>query len=82
MLNCLPPKSAFFNYGSCEVFKNEKVLFIASAIYLSSIITCDTIIFSVKQLALHFVVLLKIMVSPGISDDRYTAAAENNTFIL
>ncbi len=41
-----------------------KVLFIASAVYLSSDITRDTIIFSVKQLGLRLVVLLKIMVSP------------------
>ncbi len=41
-----------------------KVLFIASAMYLSSDITRDTIIFSVKQLGSHLVVLLKIRVSP------------------
>ena len=41
-----------------------KVLFIASAVYLSPDITRDNIIFSVKQLSLHLVVLLKIMVSP------------------
>ncbi len=44
----------------------KKVLFIASAVYmyLSSDITRNTIIFSVKQLGLRLVVLLKIMVSP------------------
>ena len=39
-------------------------MFIASAVYLSSDITHDTIIFSVKQLGLRLVVILKIMVSP------------------
>ncbi len=45
-----------------------KVLFIASAVYLSSEITRDTIIFSVKQLGLRLVVLLKIMVSPAAAN--------------
>ncbi len=84
MLNYLPPKSAFFNDSSCEVFMNENQGSVYSiSIYLSPDITRDTIIFSVKQPGLHLVVLLKIMVLPRvISDDRYTAAAKNNTFIL
>ena len=49
------------------MFKNEnKVLFIASAAYLSSDITRDTNIFSVKQLGLRLVVLLKIMILPRV----------------
>ncbi len=59
-----------------------KVLFLASAMYLSSDITRDTIIFSVKQLGLRLV-LLKIMVSPVLYQRIDTrAAAKNNTFIL
>ena len=51
---------------NCEVFEieNLKVLFLAVAVYLSSDITRDIIIFSVKQLGLQLIVLLKIMVSP------------------
>ncbi len=64
MLNYLPPKSAFFNDGSCEVFKKENKAIVFSSCRASSDITRDTIIFNVKHLVLRLVVLLKIMVSP------------------
>ncbi len=58
-------KISVFYRGSCECLRMRiKVLFIASGVYLSSDITSDTIIFSVKQLGFRLVVLLKIMVSP------------------
>ena len=65
MLNYLTPKSAVLMMALVKGLRIRiKVLFIASAMYLSSDIRRDTIIFSVKQLGLRLVVLLKIMVLP------------------
>ncbi len=64
MLNYLPLKSVVFIMARVKCLRMRiRGFYIASAVYLLSDITHDTIIFSVKHLGLRLVVLLKIMVS-------------------
>ncbi len=83
MLNYLPPKSMLSNDGSGEVFKNENKGIVYSICRVSiSDITRDTIIFSVKQLGLRLIVLLKIMVSPLLYQTIDTPSTKCGPYLI